>query len=554
MTKLKRIAAAVLAAGMTLSAFSGCSRQESESNSSSASSTAGSNQTQTAEEVPDNFNPTGFPIVNDPITVSIMGAKNAAQGEWDTLEVFKDLEELTNIYFSYDTPSRDVIQEKRSLAFASGTYPEVFFGAYITEQEEVKYGVDAGNLIPLDGLIEQYAPNIQAMFEERPEIKKSITATDGHIYCLPNVSAPITYVTSFWYNGDWLKNLGITEDQLPDTLDGYYDLMKRFQTEDPNGNGQADELPMCFASTGETSDVNVYLLPAFGIANARFYAEDGQIKFGMLHENYPEFVKYVNRLYNEQIIDNDWFTMDAATRVAKGKANLIGIANTSLPQAVWDVNDPEIAKTYYLAPPLRSEYTGNEPWVRQAATGIRKGAFSITDKCQNPEAMIRYVDYLYSEEGSLLIHYGKEGNLWEYTPEGLMTYIMPEDGRTVEEYRAGVITPDSGTWVPKWVRPETEANWDDAFQQYRVQVLDEKMIPYIHQGLPQMYFTAEEQSQADMLLLDIQKYCDEMESKFFVGELDIETEYDAFVEGLKAVGIEDMLALYQVSYERWLEA
>lgn len=160
--------------------------------------------------------------------------------------------------------------------------------------------MDEGLLIPLDGLIEQYAPNIQKMFEERPDIKKSITATDGHIYCLPNVPAPITYVTSFWYNGDWLKNMNITEEQLPDTLDGYYELMKRFQTEDPNGNGIADEQPMCFASTGEAADVNVYILPAFGIANARFYAEDGEIKFGMLHPNWVEFVKYVNKLYDEK--------------------------------------------------------------------------------------------------------------------------------------------------------------------------------------------------------------------------------------------------------------
>ncbi len=242
--------------------------------------------------------------------------------------------------------------------------------------------------------------------------------------------------------------------------------------------------------------------------------------------------------------------MEASARVAKGNSNLIGIANTSLPQAIWDVNDPEIAKTYLLAPPLRSEYTNNEPWVREAATGI----LSITNKCKNPEAMIRYADYLYSEEGSLFIHYGKEGGLWEYTPEKLMRYIMPEDGRTVEEYRSGVVTPDSGTWVPKWVRPETEGNWDDAFQQYRVRVLDEKLIPYIRQGLPQMYFTSEEQAQADMLLLDIQKYCDEMEAKFFVGDSDIEKDYAKFTQELKALGIDEMLALYQTAYQRWLDA
>jgi putative aldouronate transport system substrate-binding protein len=69
-----------------------------------------------------------------------------------------------------------------------------------------------------------------------------------------------------------------------------------------------------------------------------------------------------------------------------------------------------------------------------------------------------------------------------------------------------------------------------------------------------MYFTSEEQAQADMLLLDIQKYCDEMEAKFFVGDSDIEKDYAKFTQELKALGIDEMLALYQTAYQRWLDA
>ena len=42
------------------------------------------------------------------------------------------------------------------------------------------------------------------------------------------------------YRGDWLDKLGVTEDQLPKTVDEFVALMGRFATEDPDNNGKDD--------------------------------------------------------------------------------------------------------------------------------------------------------------------------------------------------------------------------------------------------------------------------------------------------------------------------
>ena len=42
------------------------------------------------------------------------------------------------------------------------------------------------------------------------------------------------------YRGDWLEKLGVTEDQLPKTVDEFVALMGRFTNEDPDGNNKAD--------------------------------------------------------------------------------------------------------------------------------------------------------------------------------------------------------------------------------------------------------------------------------------------------------------------------
>jgi putative aldouronate transport system substrate-binding protein len=172
----------------------------------------GGNEANVETREPDeNFNATGFPIVNEPIVVQMMGARHALVGEWKSLSFFQEMQKKTNIQFQFNTPPQADYAEKKNLAFASGEIPEVFFGSQLSTDDEITYG-QQGILIPLEGLIEKYAPNIQKMFDDSPEIKQSVTAPDGHIYALPSVNqAPIAKMPNMWINGYWLQKLGITE-------------------------------------------------------------------------------------------------------------------------------------------------------------------------------------------------------------------------------------------------------------------------------------------------------------------------------------------------------
>src|SRR5699024_11240938 len=82
-------------------------------------------------------------------------------------------------------------------------------------------------ILPLEDLIDEYAPNIKKLLEENPEIEKSITTTDGHIYALPQISEGHRSIwqSPIWYNGNWLDELGV--DELPETTDEFYELLKR---------------------------------------------------------------------------------------------------------------------------------------------------------------------------------------------------------------------------------------------------------------------------------------------------------------------------------------
>lgn len=130
-----------------------------------------------------NINKNGFPIVDEQIEISVM-APGTGMEQWDNMVTLQEYEKKTNVKMNYNTPPVNDFQTKLNLAFASGDLADIIYAAgsnNLTSGMEVDYG-QQGVLIPLEDLIAEYAPNIQKILEENPDIKKSITTIDGHIY------------------------------------------------------------------------------------------------------------------------------------------------------------------------------------------------------------------------------------------------------------------------------------------------------------------------------------------------------------------------------------
>ena len=555
----KKIFSLLLAAIMTMGVVSSCGGNDGSSSEGSSTDTQSSSAegSEAAAETVEGVNLEGYPIVNDPMTVTMMGNKAAIHGEWDTLEFFDIMEEMTNISFEFDTPASEVLEEKKNLALNSGTYAEVMFGTNLSRDQQVKYG-SQGILLPLEDLIEKYCPNIMACFEANPGVRNSMTAPDGHIYSLAQVATngPLK-ATNLWINKDWMDALGIADDELPTTAEEFEELLIRFRDEDPNGNGEQDEVPfVIFDDANKGMSLYNYMLPWFGVLSPQFYVDDdGVIHYGMIEENAKVGMEYIHNLYAEKLIDNDCFVTGAAEAQAKGAEGRVGSGFHALPRFVFGNMTIEKEATYPGIGAFSSEV--NPERICTMGTGLSQGTFALTDKCSEEVqvAMMRWVDYLYSEEGSWLIHYGPEGHIWEPSPNNpdMAVYIQPEDGRNTEEVRGGEITPDCGVACPKWVRPTTEGAWDDVQQQARIQWSEKNLNPYAKMTLPDMFFTTEEQAELDVLSTDLSKYMTENNAKFITGDQSFD-EWDAYVQGYKDMGIDRMIEIYQTAYDRWAAA
>lgn len=498
---------------------------------------------------PDNFNPEGAQIVNEPITLKIMGSKHPIQGAWEDLKLFKQLTERTNISFEFDTTNADSYDEKKNLAFASGSLPDLFFGGNLKPADEVTYG-QQGYLLPLEELIEQYAPNIQRIFEENPEIKQSITATDGHIYSMPMIRAGFGLYPKLWISQTWMDKLELS---MPETVDDFYEMLKAFKEEDPNGNNEADEIPI----TMHNFNIRPAILSSFGylsenIKDHNIDVIDDEAVYIPVQEGYKEYLAFMRKLYDEGLLDPESFTQNPQQITAKGEADKLGAFTHAGPFLVVGTERHE---EYVQLSPLTSSVNSEQMWLQ--SWNLTRGAFAITKENPHPEATIRLIDYLYTLEGSLLTQFGVEDEDWKTNEYGGYTRITPE-GMNPEEYRGGQVTPAAGTPLPFDLRGIV-ANNEGSLQQtnprgyHILKETEEKLVPHARYGYPLVYFSNDEQERLNVLDTDIKSYLEQMEAKFIAGDESLDN-WENYVQTLEKMGLEEYVQIHQDAYDRWNNA
>ena len=127
--------------------------------------------------------------------------------------------------------------EALNLMLASGTIPDIVGSSRIKDFVN-QYGPE-GAFLPLNDLIDEHAPNLKKFFAEKPEIAAAISAADGNMYYIPYLPDG-KYGRAYWIRTDWLNKLGL---EMPETVEDYEKVLRAFKTQDPNGNGEADEVP-----------------------------------------------------------------------------------------------------------------------------------------------------------------------------------------------------------------------------------------------------------------------------------------------------------------------
>ncbi|MCL2833583.1 MAG: hypothetical protein FWD78_10475 [Treponema sp.] len=326
-----------------------------------------------------------------------------------------------------------------------------------------------------------------------------------------------------------------------------------FKSRDANGNGNPnDEIPYSDRNNGNSIFNSTY--GAFGIGslgNTQFgnyidLGDDNRIRLFAITDNFRQQLEWLNKLYNNGYLDPEMFTQDIPTFTAKGEQDLIGsfFANGS-PEIIGAKNMDD----FITAPPPKGP-SGKAVFNNTGPT-FSIGSFVISRQNKFPAETMRWVDYYYGYEGTLLIWLGEEG----------VSYVKNSDGSLsitdlIRNNPNGLNQPQSiGQYAIGWAGGGCPTFATEEMERARLNpiVFDsyEVIKPYIGlKAMPILSFTTEEQDQLNPLISDIVTYIDESKVQFVTGRRPL-SQWDAYVRDLKNMGADRYVALYQASWDRY---
>lgn len=511
--------------------------------------TAGPTSSATAPTIP-NFNPTGYPIVNERIVIKAMNRVVANGGPYgDDMSFFRAMKELTNIDFEFSNTPATEWDTKMGLSLASNDLPDVYLFD-ITAANIVNYGVKGGLLVDWSDMIDDYMPNLLSWTEEIPNLFKYVTEINGAIYSFPRyIGAPGDNAVTMSVRLDYMHAAGIQNE--PETIDEFYEMLKAIQA----ANANKDEFYPFLDQISARTAYERYIFSALGDYTDSYFNDDGtgKVVFSGVTDQLYRYLEFTHKLFEEKLICNEIYTMDAATRTALTKANKVAVAMSF---TMLDTSNFESGKVdFTILSPLTSQYTSVKK--SRDLPGIQSTGNVITTKCKNVEALLRWFDICYAKEDVIpgLDHFspwvGIRGETWDYTDDTKKYYEfkMPTDWTlSTTEFiytKCGPSHVYMGTMnaIPVGSSPGLEI---------KVNHSRDKVMPYMVPNFPFDYlkYTNEDMDEFTAIWTDMNKYITQMKAKFIIGEEPL-SNFSQYVETLNKMGLPRVLELVQKAYDRF---
>lgn len=491
-----------------------------------------------------------------PNKYTYMVSINSKYGDPNEMFLYKKIEKMFNIDLEITAVSADGWTEKRNLAFATNDLPDIMTG--LSGNDLATYG-SQGILLTLNDYInEELTPNIIAAFEKVPDLGRAHYFPDGNIYAVFGFNFKEREIPNrrFWINKKWAENLGV---KVPETLDEYYDYLVAVRDGDADGDGDAtNEIPLggrYDITTYNPSESNYQILAAFGFLKRDIQVVDGVVQYNAVHDNYKEYLKFMNKLYAEGLLDSEYFTQSADQLTAKiGAASVASFTD----DAQWlygEMTQEEVYSQWEGTVPFTSEFNDTPIWGGNTCLVLRN--IAITDNVEDPTELMGMIDWLYTEDGYNTNWNGPALGEWDEYPEvgwyyedgsDMRHFAFPDEYGTTNDYVHDLCS-DWSFPCSQWT-DEPTADAKDANLSYNMNTF---YTPYSKDAYPSnARFTDVEADETSLLKTDIDNYFYEMEAKMITGEYDIDATWDSYVEGMNQRGVPRLVEVYQAAYDRYM--
>ncbi len=462
-------------------------------------------------------------------------------GQYEPADVpfFAAMEEATGVHLDIYYCSTEVVADQLALMTASDSYYDLMQGAATNYPGGGTKAIEDEMLIDILPYMEENMPNYWS-YMQNDAVSKLVINDQGYVPMLSGIYTDYYYTDQgLWVRQDWLDELGMSK---PETLDEFTAMLEAFQSE----MGATEALTVL--SEGVLEPIGA----TFGTTPGGLIVEDGQVQYADITENTREYLRYLNELYEAGLISTDFMSYtESQTKPPEDVVlnGLTGVFNEDVMSITQYTNAVEGMELTALQAPVQNagEKLDMQPYACLVSSQYN---ISIATSCENIEAALQYIDYLFTEEGMILANYGTEG----------VTYDMVDGTPT---FKDEILNDPMGFQVsllinicPGFIRM---IDWDVTYLTYndaQMEAVDIWMSAYdsSDRTFPRDYvtYTSEESEEISLLATDIETYCLESRLRFIIGELDLDSDWDAYVEAVEAMHVDELLVIYQNAYDRFM--
>lgn len=503
-------------------------------------------------------NPLGnveLPLTEEPVTVTMwMGINPNVLKITEDIDndcaIWHELASRTGVSLDWTVVNPDTESEKFNLMVASDDLSDIISNATTLYTNGGEAAINDEVLIDTKPyLTEELTPQICKLMEAYPDAIPEALTESGWLAGMPQLSMQTETTQTFgpMIRKDWLDELGL---EVPETYDELHDVLKAFKDE----KGADAALVLNYAATG----INNGLVQGYGInglvADAAmsepYYQVDDKVMYGPIQPEFKEYLTMVHDWYAEGLIWQDFMShpdfqnpptdviLADRTGVFYGEVTFMAtLGNASTTEGFELVAVPDFVKNAGDTIPFKEEraYAASTPW-------------SISSQCDCPELLMQWCNYMYTDEGALLCNYGIQGESFEFDENNVpvFTDLVLNNADMSTTVALFMYCMDRGPFY----RDETREQ--SGYTQNQKEASGIWQSNYtVGRGIGSTMLNSEESDEVNQFYGDIKTYIEESVLEFVIGNRDL-SEFDAYVEHIEGMGIDEVTACYQDAYERYL--
>lgn len=495
-----------------------------------------------------------YPLSGDDLTITMSfdmpGGVGTRFTDFNEHPIFQEVENRTGVHVEFVSAGGMGDAEALTLWAASGTLPDLIPNAAANYPGGGEVAVADDILMDVSAYLE-YAPDYDYYRTRTPEDGQDSLTDSGYVVELTSFfSEDLGPSTGPMIRQDWLDALKL---DTPVTYDDWHDVLTAFK--------EAYDPAYTFLLPNTISAQNNYFASGFGVlsytANARgrvtdpFYQVDGKVKFSLLEDEFRDYIALLNQWYEEDLISRDFVSCEADTNgpdlagyVTSGETG-IWFGDVSQMQSYDDSATDAGFHCVAITDPVQK--AGDVTHFDSDRTGLT--SYSVAATCENPETVMEWVNYWFTDEGVLLANYGVEGE----------SYTMDENGKP-QYTELMTANPNGDTFktcqlLYTMIMVPTVVDTSASFGLYSDAQLEAQKIwssniddAYV---LPEITMTEDENNELSSIYSDLSTMISEKLIRFIIGDESMDN-WSAFVTEMEDMNAQRCVEIYQTALDRYL--